>query len=224
MSESIASLLKTISYFSRLEASVLKELSQAAKPYDVLANETVFAEGELSKGLYIVESGWLKAVKLAASGREQVLRFFSAGETVHEVGLFVETPNPANLIALEPSRLYLLPREVMLSLMDEQPRLLRLVTQALAKRLLHVVSLVEDLSLLPVEARLARFLLMSATEGTFQRQKWATQAELSSRLGTVPDVLSRTMKSFADEGLIEVSRQRIEILNKQGLQVKARQF
>jgi CRP/FNR family transcriptional regulator len=54
-----------------------------------------------------------------------------------------------------------------------------------------------------------------------QRRRWSTQAEMAARLGTVPDVLSRALRSLADAGLIAVGRQQIRILDPQGLADRA---
>ena len=56
-----------------------------------------------------------------------------------------------------------------------------------------------------------------------QRRRWSTQAEMAARLGTVPDVLNRALRSLADEGLIQIQRQQIRILDREGLERKAMQ-
>jgi len=76
---------------------------------------------------------------------------------------------------------------------------------------------VENLSLRSVESRLAVFLLGQAKTDTIHRRKWATQAEMAAHLGTVPDVLNRALRKLAEEGLIEVARHQIHILNRDGL-------
>ena len=48
-----------------------------------------------------------------------------------------------------------------------------------------------------------------------------TQAELATRLGTVPDVLSRVLRSLSDANLIRVDRRRIVILNRTELRNRA---
>ena len=85
--------------------------------------------------------------------------------------------------------------------------------------MLHLLDLVEDLSLRTIEARLARTLLERATAGTLHRHRWATQTEMAARLGTVPDVLSRALRKLADEGLVQVSRHQIQILDREGREV-----
>lgn len=214
-------LLADVPYFAGLGAPALESLARAVVKRSYAAEEVVFLEGEASEGLYLVAYGWLKGSKIAASGREQVLRYFGEGEAVNEVGLFLETTNPATLIALEDSAIWLVPRRAILALANEDPKLLWVLTQNLAKRLLYVVGLVEELSLLPLEARVAKYLLDNADGDSFERRSWATQAELAGRLGTVPDVLHRLLRGLSEAGLIAVERQRIVILDRAGLTARS---
>ena len=72
-----------------------------------------------------------------------------------------------------------------------------------------------------VEARLARLLLEQAEGESVQRRRWATQSEMASRLGTVPDVVNRALRKLAEQGLIHVERHQIQILDQEGLQAVA---
>jgi CRP-like cAMP-binding protein len=112
-------------------------------------------------------------------------------------------------------------REVLLKLMEEHPSLARQVIQELAGKVQYLIRLVEDLSLRSVEARLARLLLEQAEGASVQRRRWATQAEMASRLGTVPDVVNRALRKLADGGMIRVERHQIQILDKVGLKTVA---
>lgn len=214
--------LATLAFFNELAKEDLVLLAKRAHHFVAQPEQVVFLQDEPALGFYFVETGWLKGSKITSSGREQVLRYFGPGETVNEISLFLDIPNPATLIALELSSVWLIPREVVLGLMEANPKIMRGITQNLAKRLLYVVNLIEDLSLLPLEARLAKFLLEHAEAGIFKRRQWATQAELAARLGTVPDVLHRVLRSFSEAGLIEVERQHIIILDKGALEEKAK--
>jgi Mn-dependent DtxR family transcriptional regulator len=68
-----------------------------------------------------------------------------------------------------------------------------------------------------VEARLARLLLEQAQGDSVQRRRWATQAEMAARLGTVPDVVNRALRKLSEAGLIHVERHQIQILDQEGL-------
>ena len=214
-------ILAAVPHFSGLDDATLRAVAQAAIRRDYGSSQVVFVEGEPSDGLFIVESGWFKVIKLSPDGREQVIHFLGPGETFNAMSAFSEMPNPATVVALEKSIVWLIHREAMLWLLDTHPKLARVMIQKLATRVQHLISLVEDLSLHTVEARLARLLLEQAGQGTVQRRRWATQTEMAARLGTVPDVLSRALRKLAAEGLIRVARHQIEILDIKGLEERA---
>src|SRR5512142_34151 len=177
--------LSTISYFGALDARSLEEVARSAVRREYEAHEMVFLEGEPCAGLFVVELGWLKAFKTSSAGREQVIRFVGPGDAFNEVGVLAASPNLVSVVALEPTVVWVVPPEILFRLIDENPRLARLVISNLAKRTQHLIGLVEDLSLRSVESRLARLLLQESKEGEVQRQRWTTQAELAARLGTV---------------------------------------
>ena len=210
-------LLKSVSYFSELDEAALDLVAQSALRRRYEAGQVVLIEGEPCAGLYIVESGWLKVVKIGLDGREQVLQMLRAGEAFNAISVFTDAPNQATVSALEESLVWLIRREVLLKLIEEQPALSRQVIQDLAGRVIHLVRLVEDLSLRSVEARLARLLLEQAQGASVQRRRWATQAEMAARLGTVPDVVNRALRKLSEAGLIHVERHQIQILDQEGL-------
>ncbi len=213
--------LSAVPYFSGLEPHILDTITRSAiaRVYD--PDQLVLLEGEPASGLYTVQYGWLKVSKIAIDGREQILQLLGSGEVFNAVSVFSGAPNPASVTALETTRLWMIGRQAMLKLLDENPAIARLIIQDLAGRVTHLISLVEDLSLRTVEARLARLLLEQSIGNSLQRKKWATQTEIASRLGTVPDVLSRTLRKLSDRGLIQIDRQEIRILDRHELETIA---
>lgn len=216
-----AGILKSISYFADLDDAALNLIAQSAVRSVYDAEQVILIEGEPCAGLYIVESGWLKAVKIGVDGREQMLHTLGPGEVFNAVGVFTDVPSQATVTALETSVVWIVERELLLRLMDEHPALARQVVKDLAGRVMHLIHMVEDLSLRSVEARLARLLLEQAEGGSVQRRRWATQAEMANRLGTVHDVLNRALRKLAEEGMIHVARHQIQILDKEGLKAIA---
>lgn len=186
--------------------------------------EVVFLEGDPPAAFYVVHRGWVKAVKLSVEGREQILDFIGPGRPINVAVIFAQQPNPATLIALEACELWAIDQAMLLTLLDRYPAMARRIIQTLAGRLLHTISLIEDLSLRSVTARLARILLIQFGQSertVIVRRRWVTQAEIAARLGTAPDVINRALRSLADEGLIEVDRHQIVILDRAGLNARA---
>ena len=92
MSE-LAEKLNCLPFFSDLESQELDAIAQTAKSLEFNAGETVFWEGDACAGIYIVETGWLKAIKISFHGREQVIRFLRPGEMFNEVAFFSNKSN-----------------------------------------------------------------------------------------------------------------------------------
>jgi CRP/FNR family cyclic AMP-dependent transcriptional regulator len=210
--------LGSLSFFEGLDEPTRHELAHNARWRDYAAGEVVVLEGEAQPGLYYLQEGWLKVVRVSPAGREQILRFLEPGDTFNEIGVFTDRPNPATVIALEPAGIWLIPRTALQHLLRQRPEFAEHVIAKLAERMFYLVSLVTDLSLRPVTGRLARLLLDGATGNVLHRPRWYTQVELASRLGTVPDVVQRALRAMESDGLIQVERHQIRILNRPALE------
>jgi CRP/FNR family transcriptional regulator len=122
---------------------------------------------------------------------------------------------------LEDATVWSIERQTLLRLMDDHPTLAGAIIQSLAIRIQQLMQQVEDLSLRSVEERLARLLIEEAVEGIVLRRKWDTQAEMAARLGTVTDVLNRSLRRLADAEILEVERDQIRLLDIEQLKALA---
>ncbi len=181
---------------------------------DFQRGEVVFLEGEPCQGLYVLRDGSARIYKLSPEGREQVLRTVHAGDSFNEVAVFDGGPNPANVSALEAASVWIVPRDVVFELLKRRSDFALSVIQTLGVRLRHLVGLVEDLSLRQVTSRLTKLLLQIA-EG---QEPAMTQAEMAARLGTVREIVSRSLRQLESRGLIRVERKKVVILNQKGLE------
>ncbi len=212
--------LSTFPYFTELGRATLSVIADHTYRQDYVAGQIVLLEGGACPGLYLVQDGWLKQVKISSMGREYVLRFVGPGDIFPEVSLLAEISNQATMIALEPTTLFLIEAAVVYQLLADYPHLSRTGIKRLANIVVVLVNMVADLALHPIEGRLARLLLEQSIEGVYRRQSWATQAELAAHLGTVGDVLGRALRNLVEAGLIEVDRREIRILDLQRLQAE----
>jgi CRP/FNR family transcriptional regulator, dissimilatory nitrate respiration regulator len=212
--------LTSVSYFSGLPSVDLLEIERSAIRKKYQPEQAILMEGDPATGLYVVERGWLKVVKLSIGGREQILNILGPQDVFNGVAVFTDSLNQATVIALEECVVWFLSQTTMQRLLAAHPKLSQQVIQDLANRIQHLVGLVEDLSLRSVESRLARTLLEEIIGSEVTRAKWSTQSEMASRLGTVPEVLNRALRKLVEEGLVEVSRHQIKIIDPEGLRKK----
>jgi CRP/FNR family transcriptional regulator len=127
--------------------------------------------------------------------------------------------NHASVQAITAVTLKVISRDDLRQLVRESPELALALLHDLAQRLDHLTDLVESLSLRTVGGRLARFLLDHA-EGKEVARRW-TRDQMAARLGTVRDMVGRTLRAFADAGLVRMERDHIVLLDREGLESEA---
>jgi len=213
--------LNRVRHLADLSPAARQALARVATQRHYDAGKVIYVAGEPAETVYILEQGWVKAIRTSPEGREQAMLFLRSGEVFGDVAALTDTAYPCTVVALEQVDAWAIDKHAILSLIGRHPDLAMAVIRRLGERVLHYVSLVEDLSLRSVEARLARTLLEHAEVAddrlVVPRQTWTTFDEMATRLGTVRDVLSRALKAMEDEGLLRVDRREIDILDPAGL-------
>jgi CRP/FNR family transcriptional regulator len=211
--------LRNNSYFSTLENEVLDELSLGMRLERFERGEVLFWEGDPCAGLYIIRGGSVKLFKTSLHGRELIIRVIEEGTTFNEVPVFDRGQNPVNAAALEESEIWVVEADAIQSAMSRHPGMCRAVVLNLTQNLRMLVGLVEELSFFQVTNRLARLISQlppdQLTGSTNQR---ITQDQLAARLGTVREVVARSLRELERSGAIRVSRRGILILDADILQ------
>jgi CRP/FNR family cyclic AMP-dependent transcriptional regulator len=210
--------LKQIGICSTLSPAIIGELESIAVPMERAAGTSLQLEGEPVEAMYLVLEGQVKVSRLASNGREQVLTVVGPGGHFNTAALFDGARCPANADALTDVALLALPRAAVLKLVEAHPPLMWALLQDLARQLHSMVDLVDMLALHTVHGRLAGLLLAQARAAAGVEQVIPlTQAEMAARLGTVREMVGRSLKSFEAQGLIRLERGAIVVLDWGGL-------
>lgn len=212
--------LRRITLFAGLSEGTLARLAAAAVRRTYRPGAIILAEGEPCEAVYFLAEGFVRVYRLSPGGREQVLVRLGPGQAFNTVPPFrSQGTNHATVEALSHVVAYAVPAAEFRRITGECPDLALAILRDFAERLHHLTDLVEDLSLRTVRGRLARFLLEQAEAGLVSH-RW-TQEEMAASLGTVRDVVGRTLRAFADAGLIRMERHRIILLDREGLEAEA---
>ena len=218
----VKTVLQRLRHFAELPDEIQQAIAVNATYHHFNTGQVIYVEGEPAESIYILEAGWVKATRMTREGREQAMMFLRPVEVFGDIAVFTGTPYPGTVMALEDVDVWVIPAKTILDLIPRHPELATAVIRHLGERVLQYISLVEDLSLRSVEARLAKTLLSHAELQDGQlivpRREWTTFDEMAVRLGTVRDVLSRTLKTLEAEGLLKVEkRDFIIVLDPKGL-------
>ncbi len=217
--------LQRVPQFSGLTDDTQQAIAASAIHRHFSSGQVIYVEGEPAESIYILESGWIKAMRMTCEGREQAMMFLRPVGVFGDIAVLTGTTYPGTVVALESVQVWKIPARTFLDLISLCPDLALAVIHHLGERVLHYVNLVEDLSLRSVEARLAHSLLHQAELHDDQlivpRREWTTFDQMAVRLGTVRDVLSRALKTLETENLLSVEKQRIVLLDPKGLAERA---
>ena len=203
-------------FFAGLGADVLDAVTRRAVIRVYEKNALVYVEGEPAPGLYVVASGKVRVYKTSEDGREQDLFQASAGESINEASAFEAGPTIANAQVTEPSVLLLVSHEALADLMRQHPQIGMAVVRVFSARLRELASLAGDLSLRDVVARMAAVLLRLAGQNAVVRVP--SRAELATMVGTVREVITRTLRHLESAGAIRLERGTVVILDRTRLE------
>jgi CRP/FNR family transcriptional regulator len=221
--------------FGGLDDESLDQLAAIARPVGIEAESTVFAQGDPATAFFLLAEGRVKVFKLFRDGRTATIRHVEPGETFGESVLFHDT-YPSSTETMDDCRLYRFDTSEFRALLLEQPRLSLSVLGAMARLMMLLNRRVEEL-LLPVPARLARYLLElaeeqldapvtgSASDVPRVVKLPTSKRQLAARIGTVPETLSRAFDRQKRANVIRMSGggELIEILDFAALRRLAQQ-
>jgi CRP/FNR family transcriptional regulator, cyclic AMP receptor protein len=202
-------------YFRDLSDAEIDQIARLGITRTLTRGEILSLEGDPLTAVYFVLEGRIQAIKTSPQGREQVVSELTAGQSFYIVPALDNDPLPTTTRAATRATLVSFSCSDFLGLLHRYPSLAMQVLLDFARRLRQLSTLVENLSLRSVPGRLARLLLERATAPTGHRM---TQREMAAQLGTVREVVARSLLQFEEQGLIHLHRGVIEIVNFEALQ------
>jgi CRP/FNR family cyclic AMP-dependent transcriptional regulator len=215
---SVASTLSEIPLFSQLRESDIAGLARVTQERSYPKNSLILFADDPGDALYVVLSGQVKIIVGAEDGREVILSIRGEGEFFGEMSLIDEEPRSAHVIAMENSKLLVLRRDDFNRCLREMPAIATGLLRALCRRLRQADSMISSLVLLDVPGRVARLLLEMADrfDGVNIKQR-LTHHMIAQMIGSSRETVSRTMRDFVSQGLIEIARKTFTIPNRRSL-------
>jgi CRP/FNR family cyclic AMP-dependent transcriptional regulator len=219
---SVADTLRAIPLFEHLADDELARMVEVTRQRKYPKGSVILFEDDPGDALYVVVAGQVKVVLIGEDGREVILATLAEGDFFGEMSLIDDQPRSAHVIAMEQSNLLVLRRDDFQRCLEETPRIAVGLLRALTKRLRLADSKIGGLVLLDVTGRVARLLLEMADEndGVVIDRK-VTHHQIAQMIGSSRETVSRTMRSLADQQLIEMRGKRIAVRNREAMEVAA---
>ena len=204
--------------WSKLTAAQREKL-RSQITYRQVEKGTLLHNGSLDcTGLFLVESGQLRAYILSEEGREiTVYRLFEGDMCLFSASCMMRSIQfDITIEAEKPTRLWVIPVEAYQSVMEESAPLANYTNEVMASRFSDVMWLIEQILWKSLDKRLAAFLLEEAAiEGTLSLK--ITHETIANHLGSHREVITRMLRYFQSEETVRLSRGCVTIQNQEKL-------
>ncbi len=219
--QATAGLREEFPILAHLDDELLDRLSQTAmwRRYD--AKEDVQNHEETCDGLMKVRQGRLRVFMQDDEGKEITLyRLYPGDSCVMTASCLLQQMNVDFLIEAEVETIViLLPTTYLAYVAQRYPALSEHLNEIVRARFSELTWVIRQIVFSSMPARIAEFLIGQSIQRETQVLT-LTHEEIANDLGSVREVVSRILKYFQEEGLIEQSRKRITLLDRDGLKKK----
>lgn len=199
-------------YFDDVSDEILKDIATHTRLGEFQRGDVLFWEGDPCEGLFILQQGSAKIFRLSPQGRQYIVRILQEGDTFAEVPAFDEGTSPVNVEALEVCRAWIIDKHKLHTLVMEHPAFAQKVLVNFGRMLRGMVRMVSEMAFYQVTHRLARLI---DTELPQDKSAAWTQEQLAARLGTVREVVARSIKELERSGAIKMEDRRIQIVDRE---------
>ena len=193
--------------WSKLTADQQEKL-RSQITYRQVEKGTVLHNGSLDcTGVFLIESGQLRAYILSEEGREiTVYRLFDRDMCLFSASCMMRSIQFEIIIEAEKAtRLWLIPVDAYRSVMEDSAPLANYTNEVMASRFSDVMWLIEQVLWKSLDKRLAAFLLEEAAiEGSSALK--ITHEAIANHLGSHREVITRMLRYFQSEEMVRLSR------------------
>jgi CRP/FNR family transcriptional regulator len=195
--------LAALPLFAAASPKVVEALARRGVEVRFARDEVLFLTGSRPRGWFVVLEGMVRVVR-GTEGRQHVVHTEGVGGTLAEVPLVEGGTHPATGIALTDTRCALFTPPALAAAIAEEPRIAYIISSRLAARVRLLVDRLDERSARTVDGRLIEFLLARTGDGSSPTVTLGmTQNTLAEELGTVREVVARSLRGLCRQGLIQ---------------------
>lgn len=184
----------------------------------------LFHQGDGSPEVFFLVQGRVEISSLSASGHRQLHTTLDRPQFFGELGAIGDMPRTAAALALEESSVWVVPSEVFLEFLAEEPVASRALMRAFARQVASHEAFVEDLLHLDLKGRVAKRLLQLVSPSLDELPEdgavlpaVVTHADLASLCGGSRENVTRILSDFQRRGIVEREGRRFVLRKISGL-------
>jgi len=205
-------LLKQIPLFADMPKEQLRSLVAALDRRAYRKGQVILHQGDQGDSLFVVVSGRVRIYTLSPDGHELSVWICDEGDFFGEMALLNGQPRSASAEAMQPTEVLLLHRQAFRNFLLSNPQAAIHTIETLSLRLRSTTESAEGLMSLSVTQRIARKLL------ELSERYGVEQEAIATLVGTTRESANRALGSLRDQGIVQVDRVRIQVLDPEKLE------
>jgi CRP-like cAMP-binding protein len=214
------------SLLDRLSDEDRRSVTQIAVRRRYRKDDSVFHAGDVGDTLHLITKGRVAIQVVTPAGDVATLAILGSGETFGELALVREdATRSATVVALEALETLTIRRVDVERLRATSPAMERFLVEVLAAQVIRLTELLIEAHFVSAEKRVVRRL--AAVANRYIGEDGAvcvplTQEELAGLAGSTRPTANRVLRGLAADGIVRLSRSRIEVLELAALERRAR--
>jgi CRP-like cAMP-binding protein len=176
---------------------------------------------DVSEVLFLVKRGRVQLYRISPEGKKLVIATLGPGTLFGEMALLGQQMHSAFAEALDDCQIMVMSRTDLERLILSDPTVGLRMLEITGKRLTDAEARLEDMAFKGIPARLASLLLRLAAERDSNEIGGLTHQDLAETIGTYRETATQVLNDMKADGLIEIGRKRIVILDAERLQTLA---
>lgn len=183
----------------------LKEIAKYTSYLKLSKDNILFYEGEDSKCLYLLIKGIVKFYKTSSNNKEIIIKYYHSNEFIAEVSNLEHLPYPATGKSFTDIEVLKIDFGNLKHLLYSDANLALVIQTSLIRRIRNLENLILFDVVLTADERIAKYICDNTKE--FFNTKRIIIAEI---LNITPETLSRRLKLFENDGLINYQKKSID--------------
>jgi CRP-like cAMP-binding protein len=210
--------LQMVDIFQDLTEEEIEEIDRATTLTTGRRGKIFYMPEDTSEVLFLLKQGRVQLYRISPDGKKLIIDTVGPGTVFGEMALIGQGMHNTFAEATEDCVLCVMSREDVERMLLTKPRVALRIFEALGSRLRETETRLEEIAFKGIPARLASLLLQLAEDRDSDIISGMTHQDLGEQIGTYRETTTQTLNTFKAEGLINIGRKRIKILDREGLE------
>ena len=209
--------LSELTVFQDLTAREMEDLNRITTMSTVQKGKVFYRPEEPGEVLFILKEGRVQLYRISPEGKKLVITTLGEHTLFGEMALLGTKMHNTFAEAVEDCLICIMSRTDLERLILSRPQVALRILEITGKRLREAEERLESMAFKGIPARLASLLLRLSEEQASDEVTGMTHQDLAECVGTYRETATQVLNDLKSQGLIEIGRKRIQLLNKEVL-------